>query len=150
MMMMTEHAVRKLLCLRASVGVEPACVWYSVQKASHAPCVRPRADLRHAGSSVGERERERLCGNRAEYPTLQPACGCSHWWPDTTGSLDKIKAFAFRRVLKINHLNLLHFFTEWWQVRVIWCRFPQSNNNLLKSTHNKQYKIRKINVIYDF
>lgn len=59
MMMMTEHAVRKLLCLRASVGVEPACVWYSVQKASHAPCVRPRADLRHAGSSVGERERER-------------------------------------------------------------------------------------------
>ena len=56
--MMTEHAVRKLPCLRASVGVEPACVWYSAQKASHAPCVRPRADLRHAGSSVGERERE--------------------------------------------------------------------------------------------
>ncbi|KAM7365763.1 hypothetical protein PAMP_016674 [Pampus punctatissimus] len=28
-------------------------------KASHAPCVRPRTDLRHAGSSVGARERER-------------------------------------------------------------------------------------------
>lgn len=46
-------------CARARVGVEPACVWYSVQKAAHAPCVRPRADLRHAGSSVGEGERER-------------------------------------------------------------------------------------------
>lgn len=63
------------LCL--SVGVEPACVWYSVQKASHAPCVRPRADLRHAGSSVGEKERARE--REREREALWQPRGISHF-----------------------------------------------------------------------